>query len=150
MSPGNLKQDRIEHGSAIHLGSPKKPDVSLGKSLAESIAHVPEIREAHLPHCFVPNTMTQPAPVLVLVLDEICSTSEILKQQIGSELSHRLNTGVHLDIWFLSSGDTLLEGVRRTDCKIFSHTESGKRMILRPWSLWNRLRRRLARLWPST
>jgi hypothetical protein len=143
MSSENVKKGRIERGTVVHLGSPKKPDSDFALFLATTLAHFPEVKEAHLPQCFAPKTMARPAPVLVVIMDKPPEPLDGFSHRISTELAPRLAASEHLDIWYLSPHDSFLESVRKADCKILYREESGEPIVLRPWSTWNKLRRRL-------
>ena len=150
MSAADAKAGKIDAGTVIKLGSPAKPDPARALMLARMLAGLPYILEAHLPMCWLPSSGEPPALVLVVVVNSIASTREDLNARLANFFSRHLAKAAHMDVWLLTPQDSILHGVRDADCRILERTESGKAVILHPWSMLNRVRLRLSRLWPGT
>jgi hypothetical protein len=86
------------------------------------------IREAYLPQCYVKAIVEPPAQILVLVLDDAADHQSVL-DSVGRGLSHALPEGMHLDVWPLSDGDSLLDTVRGTRMHIHCTPPAEKK----PW-----------------
>jgi hypothetical protein len=149
-SPENPGQGKIGRGARIQIGSPSKPDAHLALVLAELLAQFPEVLEAHLPQCFTPGSMSRSALVLMVVVEDTSTVSGTFQQEMCAEVSRHLAADAHLDIWYLDKSHSLLDGVRRANCQILDRSASGGSVILRPWSLWNRLRSRLVKILPGS
>jgi SseB protein C-terminal domain len=134
----------INPGAHVRIGVPSKPDGSLAQSLAEMLVKFPEVREAHLPMCFVEGKMLKPGLVLVLVFDGLVDRTKLV-EVIHEEIAPLLPFGAHLDVWPLTSDATLTASVRGTGCRILSRTSSGAALIEQPFSKWRMFQRRLHR-----
>ena len=134
----------IDRGAHVRIGVPAKPDRFLARSLAEALSGFLEIREAHLPMCFVERQMPRPNLVLVLV----CADSVDQAKLVGAVediVAPLLPYGTCLDIWPLASDAPLTETVRGTECRILRRAPSGISHIEYPFSVWRMLKRRLKR-----
>ena len=109
----------VPPGAKVYLGAPANPmDPAITRSLVEIVASCPGIVEAHLPQCYIPNAMSAPAQVLVLVVSDSVQLQPIISA-IGERISAHLPQGVHQDIWQMGPGDEMLQTVRGADCLIF-------------------------------
>jgi hypothetical protein len=134
----------IERGAHVRVGVPAKQDRFLARTLAEALAEIVEIREAHLPMCFVEGGMPSPAQVLVLVCDGPADQRKLVGA-VEDKIAPLLPYGARLDIWPLPSDAPLTESVRATECRILTRTPSGIPRVERPFSRWKMLQRRLKR-----
>jgi hypothetical protein len=112
------------------------------RELVGAIAHIvnskPEVMEPHLPQCYVPTAMQQPAQVLVVVLAADAHVECTLKS-LQEGLSSLTLPGGHLDIWPLPPNNSMLAAVRKAGCSLKSvsdiesgiHTQPGKW-----WKIW--------------
>ena len=65
-----MKTLDIPKGTQVLIGAPAKPmDQTQSAAIGEMLHSLPGVREAYLPHCFVPGVVESPAQILVLVLD---------------------------------------------------------------------------------
>jgi hypothetical protein len=121
----------IPVGSKVFLGAPAKPmPRERSDAIAELVASIKGVTEAHLPQCFAIGAMTGPAQVLAIVIDPRANEGEILSS-IANGLSRILPSGEHLDVWPLRSGSAMHRDVQGTRCSI--HLTERKRPW---WKFW--------------
>lgn len=120
---------------------PAKPNRGLAKGIARLLLSFPEVKEAHLPMCFVPNAMPAPAQVLVVVLG---NHSEAMPTPPGlhEKIAPLLRPSEFVDIWTLSVSEGILDSVRGVGCRIFVRLPSGEGVPEDPWTAWRKLLRR--------
>jgi predicted PhzF superfamily epimerase YddE/YHI9 len=128
-------QVSISPGTRVRIGRPACPNRRLARSIARSLLRFPGIEEAHFPQCFVPSTMSTPAQVLVIVLDERRKAQTL--EFLNAEVARLAGPGTHVDVWPINATDPFLETVRQVRCRIFRRSHSGKTVIEYPWSFWN-------------
>ncbi|UCE48489.1 MAG: hypothetical protein JSW47_23215 [Phycisphaerales bacterium] len=113
-----IRQFEIPEGTPILLGAPAKPmDPSISDALAELISPIEGIVEAHLPQCYVPSKMKEPAQILVVVVDEMVEGNTVL-EQIDQGLSRILPSGQSLDVWPMGKDNSLLDSIRAKGCQL--------------------------------
>ena len=113
-----MRQVEISSGSQVMIGAPAEPmPTKISAAIAERVATIDGIDEAHLPQCFVASTMEQPAQVLVLSLASRADIEAVM-QQVGEQLYGILPAGGQLDIWPLQPPHPLLDEVRNAGCRI--------------------------------
>ena len=128
-----MRQVEISAGSQVMIGAPAVPlPREISAAIAERVATIEGIDEAHLPQCFVAGTMEQPAQVLVL---SIASRADIeaVMQQVGEKLHGILPAGGPLDIWPLQPPHPLLDEVRNAGCQIHPPGGTGGTGGGKPW-----------------
>jgi hypothetical protein len=76
------------------------------------------VQEAHLPQAFVPGVMTESAQILVVILRKDISDSGDLERQVGTAVAQLCSGQRGIDIWFIESDHSMLDAVRRTNCRI--------------------------------
>lgn len=112
----------IAAGSAFYIGRPAKPmPQSFLRAVSELLGSVKEVIEAHLPQIWVPSTMTDAAPVLVVVLQT--SAHESVAKNIAAGVAQLLGTGRHIDIWWMDTASPMLPSVRAAACGLFRRTD---------------------------
>ena len=117
---------KVPAGVRVFLGAPAEPmDQALVASISDTVALVPDILEAHLPQCYIPQTMRDPAKVLVVIVPAF-SFIEPIVTDLGNRLSRLLPRGIHLDVWPLTDNSSLLSAVRGAGCKIFDRSSTMK------------------------
>jgi hypothetical protein len=110
---------KVPAGAKIFLGAPARGmDPWVVRSLAETVAAVPDVAEAHIPQCYIPGVMECPAQVLVVVIRNSIAIEPTLAA-VTSRIERLLPTAGHLDIWPLLSASSLLSAVRDAGCRIF-------------------------------
>src|SRR5580700_4219574 len=78
---------KVPAGARVFLGAPAQPmEEALVGSITKAVALSPDILEAHLPQCFVPQAMKNAAQVLVLVVAASCRVEPIVAA-VGDRLS---------------------------------------------------------------
>jgi hypothetical protein len=113
-----MQKLNIPTGSAILIGAPAKPmDIALSVAIGKLTDSIEGIFEAHLPQIFAVDVMEESAQVLVVVLRQGADL-KLVTEQLGSGLSEILPEGMHLDVWPIPVGDTMVDDVRRTGCLI--------------------------------
>src|SRR5260370_41778724 len=113
----------IPAGTRVYLGSPARPmDPALTKELGDLVGSFAAVGEAHLPQCWVESLMQNAAQILVVVFADHSEKKEEAARAVGLGVSRLLPLRSHLDIWFMTSSDPLLDSVRRAKCKTFDCT----------------------------
>jgi hypothetical protein len=112
-----MSERTIKAGTSTYWGAPAKPmPEALSKAIAQIVAQVSGIREAHLPQCFIQGDKDARQVLLVCVNNR----SEI--PRIAEELMAKLNglfpAGEFIDIFPVDS-NSFPPGVREADCQIF-------------------------------
>ncbi|MGO9211723.1 MAG: enhanced serine sensitivity protein SseB C-terminal domain-containing protein [Terriglobales bacterium] len=124
-----MKPLTIPKDTSVYLGSPAKPiPQGLSDAIGDTVRSIAGIREAYLPQCYVKGIVEPPAQILVLVLDGSADHQSIL-DSVGQGLTRVLPQGVHLDVWPLTDGHSLLDTVRGTRTHIHCSPPSEKK----PW-----------------
>jgi hypothetical protein len=124
-----MKPLTIPKDTSVYLGGPAKPmPQALSNAIGEMIRNIAGVREAYLPQCYVKSIVEPPAQILVLVLDDASDHQSVLNS-VGEGLSRVLPQGVHLDVWPLSDGNSLLDTVRGTKTNIHGAPPPDKK----PW-----------------
>ena len=130
---------RMPSVGEVLIGQPSKPDRALARSLAGLLAAFPEVLEAHLPQCYAPEKMTNPAQVLMVVFSGPQGAQEVMPR-VREGIARLLPRGAFLDVWPVTAPGAFLESVRGARCKILGRVYSGKAVTEDPWSPWGRLR----------
>jgi hypothetical protein len=130
----------IPAGSRVMIGAPATPmPREVSASIAQAVASVPGVLEAHLPQCFVPDVVG-PAQILVVVLETGADREQALKD-LAAALRIALPAGHGIDVWPLSLADELLADVRWARCAIFPQDEFEARASAparrRWWQFWS-------------
>jgi hypothetical protein len=117
----------IPAGSTGYLGRPARPmDPSSTEAVVALIGSFAHVQEAHLPQCWFQAVMTEAAQVLVVVIGPESMTPVEAASRIEHGVSQLLPRGSHLDVWFMTADDPLLDAVRRAGSKIFERNPSRK------------------------
>jgi hypothetical protein len=115
----------IPPGTKVYLGRPAKPaGPELVDLLKDLVAGFAEIREAHLPQCWVEGVMPQPAQILVVVLSDQSHNSDDFAPKVERKISALLPKGFHLDLWIIHQHEQLLRAVRDARCLIWKNREN--------------------------
>jgi hypothetical protein len=109
----------IRAGESVYLGKPAVPmNPSLVESLSQVVMPIASVIEAHVPQCYAPTIMKGAAQVLVVVFadgpDNYSETEALIKRSIAGLCPPKS----HLNIWFIRPGHSMLEAVRKTNCRI--------------------------------
>jgi hypothetical protein len=108
-------------GTTVYLGSPANPtDPAVTKELGDLAGSFSAVQEAHLPQCWVKSLMQNAARILVVVFAD--GSEKIEEAARAPGVSRILPRSSHLDVWFMTLSDPLLESVRRAQCKIFDRS----------------------------
>src|SRR5260370_9927279 len=112
-----METTRVPAGVQAYFGAPAKPmQQELVGAIADLLNSKSEIMEAHLPQCYVPATMQQPAQVLVVILATEAHVEGTLKS-LQEGLGTLTLPGGHLDIWPLTPNSTMLPAIRKPGCR---------------------------------
>jgi hypothetical protein len=123
-----MEAREIEAGTQVLIGAPARPmPRAQSAAIADALARVPGVVEAHLPQIFAPGAMTEPAQVLVVVLSRGANV-EATMHAITCDLARLLTEDSRLDVFPLASDSGMLKGVRDAGCQIL-----GARRSARPW-----------------
>jgi hypothetical protein len=123
-----METREIEAGTQILIAAPAHPMAAAqAAAIADMLAKVAGITEAHLPYCFVPGAMTEPAQVLVIVIEHGRNMEEVL-HAVNCQLAQLLTEDSHLDIFPLTKESGMLKSVRAVGCQIL-----GAQAQVKPW-----------------
>jgi hypothetical protein len=123
-----METHEIEAGTQILIAAPAHPmPAAQSAAIADMLAKVAGVTEAHLPYCFVPGAMTEPAQVLVIVLEQGRDMEEVL-HEVNCHLAQLLTEDSHLDIFPLTKESGMLKSVRAVGCQIL-----GAKAEAKPW-----------------
>ena len=92
------------------------------KELGDLAGSFSAVQEAHLPQCWVKSLMQNAARILVVVFADGSEKIEEAARAVELGVSRILPRSSHLDVWFMTLSDPLLESVRRAQCKIFDRS----------------------------
>jgi hypothetical protein len=121
------QQLQIPAGTTLRFGAPAHPMAAeIVTQLAELVAGVAGIVEAHLPMCEMVGSGEPPRQVLVLCFDGTAPVEPAVRA-VGEGLTRILPPETYLDIWPLEQGHELLAIVRKAACEIHSTAKP------RPW-----------------
>ncbi|MDT7602481.1 MAG: hypothetical protein QOF61_478 [Acidobacteriota bacterium] len=127
-----MEAREIEAGTQILIAAPSHPmPVAQSAAIADMLSKVAGVVEAHLPYCFVPGVMSEPAQVLVLVIERGRQAEEIL-HAVNCQLAQLLTEDSRLDIFPLTPESGMLKGVRAVGCQILGAKAGAKRW----WKFW--------------
>ena len=108
---------KMTAGTSVLIGAPAQPvPQAISGALRNLVESLPGVAEAHLPQCFVPGVMLQPAQVLIVALRN--GTEEETMRAIGQALPTILPPGMPLDVWPLVAGHELLRHARSVGCEL--------------------------------
>ena len=125
-----MEEIKMQAGMSVLFGAPAKPMAKeISDSLQQLVRSLPGVVEAHLPQCFVPESMPEPAQVLMLVLKR--GTEQETMDTIGKSLSKILPRGMSLDVWPLPRGHELLRDARAAGCELKAPLKSSRWWPLR-------------------
>ncbi|MCA1817508.1 MAG: hypothetical protein LC746_14160 [Acidobacteria bacterium] len=123
-----MEAREIEAGTQVLIAAPANPmPAAQSAAIADALSRVAGVEEAHLPYCFIPGVMDEPAQVLVVVTSGGRGTEEIL-HDVNCALARLLTEDTRLDIIPLTGGSGMLKSVRAVGCQIL-----GARRGARPW-----------------
>jgi hypothetical protein len=121
----------VLEGTQVFIGAPGQPMApALSDALAGAVAHVPQVREAHLPQIYIEDRTPTAEQMLVVVLDDVNDPDTM--QSLGTAVSGVLPPAFNLVIWPLSAGDPILSAVRDANCQI-AGPRPQSRLVRRPW-----------------
>jgi len=121
----------VPAGAEMMIGAPAKPmPEATSGAIAALVAQIDGIQEAHLPQCYVPNTMARPGQILVLLLTPRANIQAVM-ERIGQGLHDILLGAEPLDIWPLQppASDALIAEVRKAGCQIYQRHKTW-------WKFW--------------
>ena len=123
-----MEAREIEAGTQVLIGAPAQPMPRAQQAaIADALSRVGGVVEAHLPQLYAPGAMDEPAQVLVVVLDAGVNVEETV-HAITCGIAPLLTEDSHLDIFPLTEGSPMLEGVRAAGCQLLGATQGA-----RPW-----------------
>ena len=116
------RQISVPSGAKILIGAPAHPmPKARSHEIAQMVAGINGILEAHLPQFFIVGVSERPAQVLFVSLDESANKDSVLGR-IGDGLIRVLPKGEYLDVWPIDHNDSILVEVRQAGCEIFRST----------------------------
>jgi hypothetical protein len=123
-----MEAREIGAGTQVLIGAPSQPMPRAQQAaLADALAKISGVVEAHLPQLFVTGAMTEPAQVLVVVLERDVNVEETM-HEITCALAQLLTEDSRLDVFPLTKESGMLAGVRDAGCQIL-----GARSDAKPW-----------------
>lgn len=123
-----MEAQSIPAGTEILIASPAKPMAQAqSAAIADMLARIPGVAEAHLPQLFIPGVMASPTQILALVLAP-GADSEAVMGEVGCHLGAMLPEDERLDVWPLDSSNPILRDVRAVGCRIL-----GKDVVSKVW-----------------
>lgn len=129
-----MEEQTIEAGTQILIGAPAEPmPRAQSAAIADMLSKIGGVTEAHLPQCFMPGAMSEPAQVLVLVLRRGAEV-EALMHEVGCQLGQMLPEGQRLDVWPVPEGGAVLRDVRAAGCAILG----AKARAASWWKFWGK------------
>ncbi|MDT7543459.1 MAG: hypothetical protein QOE33_3363 [Acidobacteriota bacterium] len=128
-----MEAREIGAGTQVLIGAPSQPMPQAQQAaMADALARVPGVVEAHLPQLFAPGAMSEPAQVLVVVLERGANLERTM-HEITCALAQLLTEDSRLDVFPLTKESGMLAGVRDANCQIL-----GARAEAKPWwKFWN-------------
>ncbi len=106
-------------GTPLMIGAPAHPmDPSIFAAIANLIASIDGVAEAHLPQLFAVGVMDRPAQVLVLLLRAHASIAAI-RTRLEEGLSEIIGPDRHLHLLPMLPDNPLLDDIRLTACRVF-------------------------------
>jgi hypothetical protein len=123
-----MEAREIGAGTEVLIGAPAQPMPRAQQAaLADALAKISGVVEAHLPQLFVPGAMTETAQVLDVVLERDVNVEETM-HEITCALAQLLTEDSRLDVFPLIKESGMLAGVRDAGCQIL-----GARAAVKPW-----------------
>ena len=114
-----MQQLNISAGTPMLIGAPKPPvPPDRVRSLVELAKASSLVREAHLPRCYAPSVMKEPALVLVVVFEQAGHLTIGLKE-LDAAFSAAVAEEGYVQVWALLTNDPLIDTLRQADCQIF-------------------------------
>ena len=102
----------------MFLGAPADPlPRGITLTIAGAVSRWLGVIEAHLPQCYAPGVIDDPAQILVLVVRQGEAVRNLVARA-GRELGNILPDGTHLDMWVIGADDKFLPIVREAGCRI--------------------------------
>lgn len=127
-----MESRELEAGTQILIGAPARAMPSAqSAAIADMLAKVPGVVEAHLPQVYAPGAMSEPAQVLVVVLRPGIDMEATL-HAINCDLARLLTEDSHLDIFPVASDSGILKDVRAVGCRILGEAQDAKPW----WKFW--------------
>jgi hypothetical protein len=116
----------IPIGTKVYLGAPAKPmPIEISEAIGHLACTLPEVIEAHLPQCYIPDMMEAPAQVLVLILSSKTNLESILRS-ITVRLPDILPPGMPLDVLPFLADNQLVSNVRAAQCRVFASADDSR------------------------
>ena len=123
----------VRSGTELMIGAPANPmPEEISDAIAQLVAQIDGVQEAHLPQCYVPDMMEQPGQILILAIAPKADVRAAM-EHIGQGLRGVLSEGEPLDIWPLQPPNPLLDEVRKADCQIYGRRATATAATIKPW-----------------
>jgi hypothetical protein len=123
-----MDQRQLSRGTKLFFGAPASPmPPERSAAIAEAVAQVAGIVEAHLPQCFIEGD-DEARQILVIVVAAKSDIAQIAAN-LSDLLSAALPDGRFIDILPFRESE-LPSGVRQAKCKIYPRTQSPW------WKIW--------------
>lgn len=127
-----MESHNIPAGTEILIGAPsRRMPQAQSAAIADMLARIPGVVEAHLPQCFIPGVMQEPSMILALVLAPGVDAEKVMGE-VGCHLGAMLPEDERLDVWPLTGTNPILKDVRAVDCRILGAEQPAKAW----WKIW--------------
>jgi len=127
-----MEAQNIPAGTEILIAAPAKPMAQAqSAAIADMLARIPGVAEAHLPQLFITGVTNAPAQILALVLTPGADVQKVMGE-IGCHLGAMLPEDERLDVWPLDPSNPILKSVRAVNCRILGNAVSAKSW----WQFW--------------
>jgi hypothetical protein len=127
-----MEAREIGAGTQVLIAAPSQPMARAQQAaIADALAKVPGVVEAHLPLLFVPGAMREQAQVLVVVLERGANV-EASMHEITCALAQLLTEDARLDVFPLEEGSEMIKDVRAVGCQILAARTEAKSW----WKFW--------------
>jgi hypothetical protein len=127
-----MEAREIGAGTHVLIAAPAEPMARAQQAaIADALAKVPGVVEAHLPQLFVAGAMEEPAQVLVVVTRRGANVEQLM-HEITCALAQLLTEDSRLDVFPLAEGGEMIGGVRAAGCQILG-AEAGAKPW---WKFW--------------
>lgn len=114
-----MQQLNIPAGTPMLIGAPKPPpSPERAHALVELVKSSSLVKQAHLPRCYAPSVMKEPALVLVVVFEQAGDMTVGLRDLDAAFPSVFAEEG-YVQVWALLSSDPLMDTLKQAKCQIF-------------------------------
>lgn len=108
----------VPKGHELLIGAPSKPmPVDSVNLILKCVRGFQEIEEVHLPQVFIEGVMDAPRQVLVILIENLDSCSDVLGR-LSTLLESVIPNDEHLDVWPIANESSLARAIRNANCQV--------------------------------